>query len=95
MRLLAVDPGLSGCGWAVFSGAELFAAGFAPSSAPARTPEAWGPLASAVFSQAPAVEKLVVELMRIYTGGKSDPSDLLALQGLSKRRQGSPWLGGP
>jgi hypothetical protein len=83
MTIFAVDPGLTGCGWALWEG-DLVAAGFVAAETSAREASRWGPLAQAVLSASPKVpDKVVVETMRTYTQGKSDPSDLFALQGLA------------
>jgi hypothetical protein len=83
MMLFAVDPGLTGCGWALWEG-DLVAAGFVAAGTSAREPSLWGPLAREVLSASPRPpDKVVVETMRTYTQGKSDPADLFALQGLA------------
>ena len=83
MTIFAVDPGLTGCGWALWEG-DLVAAGFVPAETSAREPALWGPLATKVLTDAPRLpDKVVVETMRTYTQGKSDPADLFALQGLA------------
>lgn len=83
MMLFAVDPGLTGCGWALWEN-DLIAAGFVAAEDSAREPTRWGPLARAVLTASPKVpDKVVVETMRTYTQGKSDPADLFALQGLA------------
>jgi len=83
MSLLAVDPGLNGCGWALWDD-DLICAGFAEIGDSARMPAMWGRLAARVIEAPPEPpKKVVVELMRIYTDGKSDPADILLLQGLA------------
>ncbi len=83
MMLLAIDPGLTGCGWALWEG-DLVAAGFVPTETSAREPARWGTVARRVLTDVPLLpDKVVVETMRTYTQGKSDPADLFALQGLA------------
>ena len=83
MTLFAVDPGLTGCGWALWEG-DLVAAGFVAAEESAREAARWGPLAQAVLTASPKVpDRVIVETMRTYTQGKSDPADLFALQGLA------------
>ncbi len=84
--ILAVDPGVNGCGWALFKNKELFSAGFTPADHPAKCPATWSKMAIKLLDDAltqnPA-DLLVVELMRVYAQGQSDPADIVNLQGLS------------
>lgn len=86
MLWLTVDPGLRGCGYAWWYGQELLIAGFAPAPGDDTGPPAWVRNALAVASTAPPDEPVVlvvVETMRVYKNGRSDPADLLQLQGVS------------
>jgi hypothetical protein len=83
MVRLTVDPGLSGCGWSVWKDGDLVEAGFVAGEG-VREPETWGSLAAEVVGRACLTpDEVVVETMRVYTQGKSDPADLFALQGLA------------
>ncbi len=83
--LLAIDPGLRGCGAAVFHDGVLFEASYVRS--PAKTgngPKAWRAMAEAVrlFAQGHLIDALVLEVPQVYTRGKGDPDDLIELAGV-------------
>lgn len=87
MSLLAVDPGIRGCGAAVFRGGKLVAAAYVknPLRSGNRAREA-AAMAEAVrdWSLALDVDELAVEWMQVYWGDEhgKDPNDLLALCGI-------------
>lgn len=83
--LLAIDPGLRGCGAAVFHDGVLFEASYVRS--PAKTgngPKAWRAMAEAVriFSRGLIIDDLVLEVPQVYVRGKGDPADLIDLAGV-------------
>lgn len=85
---LTVDPGLRGCGFAWWTERELIMCGYATGAAEGRGPAAWIAAAHAVQTTRPKggdplLERIVVETMRVYTGGASAPADLLELQGVA------------
>jgi hypothetical protein len=88
--LLAIDPGLRGCGVACFRDtgpaegiAELLRAGYAAGSPNAVRSEAWLTTVRAVkeFVGSDRVTELVVELPQVYrfSRSKGDPNDLIQL----------------
>jgi hypothetical protein len=84
--LLSVDPGLRGCGFAWWEGSDLRYAGYAEGirDAKIKGPPAWLAVAQSVLVDPPGhLDRLAVETMRVYTGGKADPADLLELQGVA------------
>lgn len=91
---VCVDPGLRGCGVAIFENAHLIHAAYVKSpEQKERGPVAWRAMAGAVFEY---VEEwlpagtLVIEVPQVYRGAqqKGDPDDLLQLVGVEG------WLGG-
>jgi hypothetical protein len=84
--VLAIDPGLRGCGLAVYVSGRLVEARYVKSSEKsARGAEAWCAMAQAVGDVAPPqVDTLVVECPQVYRGPlqKGDPSDLIELAGV-------------
>lgn len=87
--LLAIDPGLRGCGCAVFtegSKALLWGAGYVRNPLEAGDgPGAWLNMASAVFAWSEDINSVVIELPRVYQGAqqKGDPEDLIQLAALT------------
>jgi hypothetical protein len=87
VSLLAVDPGIRGCGAAVFTDGKLVAAAYVknPLRTGNRAREA-ATMAEAVRDWALArdVDEIAVEWMKVYWGdeGGKDPNDLLALCGI-------------
>lgn len=85
--LLCVDPGLRGCGVALFDKGELFNATWVQNPLlSGRGPVVWARMAEAVWRWAPhpaRIQKLYVEMPRVYPGmPKTDPNDLLDLAGV-------------
>jgi hypothetical protein len=88
--LLCVDPGLRGCGCAVFADGALVRAAYVPSpEQSARGPVAWLAMSEAVtvwYGQLVRFpSELLLEVMRIYPRSdqqKGDPNDLLELNGV-------------
>lgn len=91
--LLAIDPGLRHCGYAVFNGGQLVAAGLVRNSNKSdRGPAAWLDMAAAVRVTAQSlpqmVGQLVLEGQQIYQVSKlagkmgADANDLLELSGV-------------
>lgn len=85
--LLCVDPGLRGCGVALFDRGELFNATWVENPLlSGRGPVAWGTMGQAVWNWAPVparVQKLYVEMPKVYPGmPKVDLNDLLDLAGV-------------
>jgi hypothetical protein len=83
--LLAVDPGLRGCGAALFfDGALTFAHYVRNPNREDRGPAAWRDMAEAVrlFAQGRLIDALVLEVPQVYTRGKGDPGDLVELAGV-------------
>ncbi len=86
--ILTVDPGLRGCGYAWWSADRLAEAGYAEGEKNSLEagPEAWLTVARAVLATRPTAAPIAlfaVETMRIYTRSKSDPADILQLQGVA------------
>lgn len=95
MLLLAVDPGVRGCGCALFLNGRLIACDHVLSGSKAERGGAWVSMALAVKKWAhriaighmlpPAIDRLVVEMPVVYPHGPSgkkagtDPNDLIAL----------------
>jgi len=85
MVWISVDPGKQGCGVACWMGESLVhgqfvAVGESDLDAPAR----WHRLAEVCLSVTEQVpDTAIVELMRVYVGGRADPADLLDLQGVA------------
>lgn len=102
MSLLAIDPGINGCGVAVFDHAALVHAFYAKSIAPTDADMLTRIRACARAVQgglslrgphAHAVSRLVVEMPQIYTfgKGKGDPNDLLPLAGVLGALSATFW----
>lgn len=101
-HLLAIDPGIRGCGVAVYTPHGLRWAGYVKNPASGDTAEACLALARAVEDaavdegQLPVIGEIAFEWPRVYTigKGKGDPNDLLPLVGvcmaLCGRLFGSP-----
>lgn len=82
--LLSVDIGLHGLGVGWFSGADLVAAAYLPSTRARgeRGPLAWRK-ACAGLAGMPHPEVLAMETMQVYRGGTDKADDLLQLQGIA------------
>jgi hypothetical protein len=87
--LLCIDPGLRGCGCAMFADGALVRATYVPSpEQSARGPAAWLAMAMAVVDwhgHPTNPSELLLEVMRIYPRSdqqKGDPNDLLELNGV-------------
>jgi hypothetical protein len=82
--VLAVDPGLRACGVALFRDGELVRAAAVRGPRTGRGPAVWRALGLGVAAWVGdlVVGRLVVETMKVYTGGQSDPDDLLELAGI-------------
>lgn len=78
-----MDPGLRGCGVALFRDEELEQAVYVEGNGSAQRAEAWVQMVSAVreFVGTRRVERLVVELPQVYVAvrTKGDPNDLVQL----------------
>jgi hypothetical protein len=83
MRWLSVDPGAAGCGVAWWEGANLARALFVPSPDGVVGPARWVALALAIVDSEAQIAACIVETMRVYTGGRARPADLLDLQGIA------------
>lgn len=87
-RLVAVDPGLRGCGVALFKGGTLLRAAYVKNNAEGRGYNAHVGAANAVrlwLYPAPMIDELVVEFPRVYPGSaqqKGDLNDLLDVAGV-------------
>jgi hypothetical protein len=81
--LVAIDPGLRGCGVALFRGGLLEQAAYVESHSTGQRSIAWLAMVAAVreFLGARPVARLVVELPQVYIQAKSkgDPNDLIHL----------------
>jgi hypothetical protein len=80
--LLAVDPGLRGCGVALFNEGRLWQVAYLRGSKDSADASAWGAMAAAVAAWSPGVvTEAVSEFPKVYSVGKSkgDPEDLLQL----------------
>jgi hypothetical protein len=63
MFILGVDPGKHKCGWAYFIDTELEACGYCDTNA---------------FVSVPKLDKIIMELPRVYPGSRrNDPNDLI------------------
>jgi hypothetical protein len=96
LRLLAVDPGIRGCGAALFEDRELVKAGYVKNGVKeGDNPKAilsmalelmnWiGDWWKAPFYYKPGEQELVIEWPQVYRAGKlkGDPNDLLPLAGI-------------
>jgi hypothetical protein len=88
--LLSIDPGTRGCGCAWWAGEELLHARYVPgASGKGETgPGEWLATVSAVEAASGEVldglrpDVVLVERMQVYTRGKGDPRDLLALSAI-------------
>lgn len=84
--LLAVDPGLRGCGVALFDTAgRLVRCAYLRGSKDAKDAEAWAEMAQEVYDWGAAdALRVVSEFPKVYAAGKSkgDPEDLLQLAGV-------------
>lgn len=93
--LVSLDPGIRGCGLALFQGGELHGAWYVRNPTPkGNAPDAVqsmaGALALLINARAGGELILVVEWPQIYTfgKGKGDPNDLLPLVGVSMALMG-------
>lgn len=80
MKLLAIDPGIRGCGVAYFLGQDLIEASYVKNPVTkGNDPEAVRSMAYAINTH--LVANLAVEIPRVYQGSKQkgDPNDLLPL----------------
>ncbi len=81
--LLAVDPGLRGCGVALFRGGRLEQAAYVDGLPHAQRAQAWTAMVGAVvdFVGARALDYLAIELPQVYVASRSkgDPNDLIQL----------------
>ena len=86
--MIAIDPGLRGCGVAVFHDGKIAQAGYIRGAKTGRGPAVWSVMAQAVrnevFMWEPENTPLAIERPQVYTVGKSkgDPDDLLELTGV-------------
>jgi hypothetical protein len=90
--LLAVDPGVRGCGVAVFDGCELaFAAYIRNPVKKGGGATAWLGMGWEVFERLTALDlnvtEYVIEVPQIYRMSKGDPNDLIDLAGVGA------WVG--
>lgn len=86
-NLLAVDPGVRGCGIAYFRGPTLhFATYLRNPVEKGNGPTAWFGMADAVYFHFKelgyAVETFVLEVPQVYRVSKGDPNDLIDLAGV-------------
>jgi hypothetical protein len=84
-KVFAVDPGLHGCGCALFLGAKLIWATYVKNSTKDLGPRAWAAMAQEVRGKFAACDLVVVERQRVYPGPrgkKTDPNDLVDLSGV-------------
>jgi hypothetical protein len=80
--LLAVDPGLRGCGVALFDGGRLVRCAYVRGSRDGQDAAAWAEMAGEVYAWGGAdATRVVSEFPKVYSVGKSkgDPEDLLQL----------------
>lgn len=86
--IVAVDPGLRGCGVAIFERTELAAAAYVRNPVEGSGPAAWLGVAVAVrewlSGRTPLSAALVLEKPQVYRAGQSkgDPGDLIELAGV-------------
>lgn len=81
MNLVSIDPGVRGCGCALWIDGVLYAAAYvAPAKAPS-LPEAITAMVDAVHDWIPVGSELVIEFPQTYRGraAKGDTNDLLAV----------------
>lgn len=88
--LLAVDPGLRACGVALFKDGVLARAGAIRGPRAGRGPDVWSHYADLVAGWvAPHTYPrtsdclVLVETMKVYVKGRSDPADLIELGGVA------------
>ena len=87
-HLVAVDPGLRGCGVALFKGGTLLRAAYVKNNAEGRGYNAHVGAANAVrlwLYPTPMIDELVIEFPRVYPGSaqqKGDLNDLLDVAGV-------------
>ena len=83
--LLAIDPGLRGCGVALFEDDCLVRCAYVKNTQrEARGPKAWRAMGEAVLKwlDLSQVDLLVLEVPQVYVRGKGDPADLIELAGV-------------
>lgn len=84
--LLAIDPGLNACGWALFNKGELLSCGVIRNTAKDGTPLTRALTIAAYVggNMRASVDEIVFEWPQIYraTKSKGDPNDLLGLAAL-------------
>lgn len=88
--VVALDPGIEGCGVAVFSEGVLFAAAYVRNDTAKSAPLVLRQVNMAaaamrwLFSlQGPHTNYVVVEMPRVYPRSKGDPNDLIAIAGVA------------
>ena len=82
--LLTVDPGLRACGVSCWDGEELQWARAVRGPTKGRGPAVWGALArDAGLVAPPLTGTLLIETMKVYSGSRTDPDDLLELNGVA------------
>lgn len=85
--LVSVDPGLRGCGVAVFADGVLLSAQYVANPAKGDGPKAWLQMGLQVFRAVGAFVKagfrMVVEVPRVYPVSKGDPNDLIQIAGVA------------
>src|SRR4051812_5745656 len=85
MSVLAIDPGLRGCGCAIFAFGDLYRAAYVPSGSDAHRADAWRSMADKVFewgNDRPfALDEVAIECPTLYNGrsAKGDGRDLIDL----------------
>lgn len=85
MLTLVTDPGLRGCGCALFQGTTLARAGYVRSAVrpPIRGPEAWYGMARAVraWCAVDHVDQFIIEVPQVYRG-QAHAKELIELAGV-------------
>jgi hypothetical protein len=81
--LISVDVGLHGLAFAAWDEGALTAAWYTAASQKGRGAEAWRRLVQETVNPALAGCDLLVETMVHYQGSRTDPADLLELQGIA------------
>jgi hypothetical protein len=81
--MLSIDPGVRGCGVALFRGTELEQGVYVEGHSHAQRAESWLAMVGSIkdFIGARVVDQLVVELPQVYVTAraKGDPNDLIQL----------------
>lgn len=82
-RVVSIDPGLSGCGVAIFSDGILDSAVYPTVSKEGSRVQRWACMSREVYLAMRTCDVLVVEVPRVYPGvRREDPNDLLDLTGV-------------